>query len=148
MLTHLAYTNDIHCSKKETHIFCLTSHMERCMALYFNTTKADPMQHAPHSSSPTKTSTVLPWPSLSPELNPNKHAWNESERRFRDRVNAPANVRELFQTLKQQWVPIPAQVIYNLIQSMPGRCWAVFDSRGGLPPTFLCVSLSRKTPSD
>ena len=148
MLTHLAYTNYMQCQKKKKRIYLsYFTHGTLCVTVLQHD---NGRPHAAHTTQLLANKNVhsSPWPSLSPELNPNKHAWNESERRFRDRVNAPANVRELFQTLKQQWVPIPAQVIYNLIQSMPGRCWAVFDSRGGLPPTFLCVSLSRKTPSD
>ena len=42
-------------------------------------------------------------------------------------MNAPANACELFQALKQEWTAIPAQVIYNLIQSVPERCRAVID---------------------
>ena len=45
---------------------------------------------------------------MSSDLNPNKHTWNELERRARGRVNAPANVRELFPALKQEWVAIPS----------------------------------------
>ena len=50
---------------------------------------------------------ILPWPSVSPDLNPNKHTWNELERHVQGRVNTPANVRELFQSLKQVWATIP-----------------------------------------
>ena len=104
------------------------------MALYFNTTMSDRPHAAPHSSSPTTTSKILAWPSLCPYSNPNKHTCNKLERRVRGRENASANVRELFQELKQEWEVIPAQVIYNLIQSMPERCWAVIDSGGGHVP--------------
>ena len=54
---------------------------------------------------------LSPWPSLSPDLDPNKHTGNELERRVRGTVDAPANVRELFQALKQYWVAIPVQEI-------------------------------------
>ena len=92
------------------------------------------MQYAtPHSSSPTTTSKILPWPSMSPDLNPNKHTWNELERHVRGREDAPGNVHELFQTLKQEWVAFLAQVIYSLIQFIPLRCWADTDSRGHTP---------------
>ena len=65
---------------------------------------------------------ILPWPSMSPDLNPNTHTWNELAKRAPGRVNAPANSCELFQTLKHEWVAIPAKAIYNPIQSMPERC--------------------------
>lgn len=43
---------------------------------------------------------VLPWPSMSTDLNPNKHTWNKLERYVESSVNAPANVLELFEALK------------------------------------------------
>ena len=46
-------------------------------------------------------------------------------------MNAPADVRELFQAIQQEWVAIKEQVIYNLIQSIPERCCAVTEIRGG-----------------
>ena len=52
-----------------------------------------------------------PLAAMFPVLNPNKHTWNKLERRVRGRVNAPANVRDLFRALKQEWVAIPGQVI-------------------------------------
>ena len=79
----------------------------------------------------------------SPAL-PCQHTGNERERRVRGRVNAPANVRELFQALKQGRVASPAQVLYNLIQSMPQRCWAVTDSRRGHTPYWCaCHSIAK-----
>ena len=85
------------------------------MALYFNT-MPDPRQRAkPQSSSQTTMSRILSWPYISPDLNPNTRNWNELERCVQGRVNAPANVRELFQALKQELVAIPEQVIHNLI---------------------------------
>lgn len=74
---------------------------------------------------------VLPWPSMSPDMNPIEHLWDVLDRRVRARVNAPANVRELFQALQVEWAAIPAQTIRNLVQSMPRRCRAVIAARGG-----------------
>ena len=120
---------------RNTHIFAVFFVCVKCcMALYFNMTMPDPKHHATsHSSSPMIMSKILPWHSMSPDLNPNKHTGNRLERCVRGKVNAPATVCELFQALKQEWVAIPAQVIDNLIQSMPERCWAVIDSRGHIP---------------
>ena len=72
---------------------------------------------------------TLPWPSLSPDLNPIEHTGEELDRRARGRVNASAKVRELF----QEWVALPAQVIDNLFLSMPERGWALIDSPAGAP---------------
>ena len=115
------------------------------MALSFDTTEPDLMQHAtPHGSSPSTTSKIFRWPSMSPDLNPNKHIWNESERCAQGRVNAPANLRELFQALEQERLAISAPVIYNLIQSMAQRCWAVINSWGeDTPYWWACHSVAK-----
>ncbi|KAK7116376.1 hypothetical protein V1264_002066 [Littorina saxatilis] len=73
---------------------------------------------------------TLPWPSLSPDLNPIEHAWDELGRRLNARVNAPPNRRQLFQALQQEWDNIPQQTLRRLIASMPRRCQAEIDSRG------------------
>jgi transposase len=73
---------------------------------------------------------TLPWPSLSPDLNPIEHAWDELGRRLNARVNAPPTRRQLFQALQQEWDNIPQPTLQRLIASMPRRCQAVIDSRG------------------
>ncbi|KAK7101734.1 hypothetical protein V1264_020071 [Littorina saxatilis] len=65
---------------------------------------------------------TLPWPSLSPDLNPIEHAWDELGRRLNARVNAPPNRRQLFQALQQEWDNILQQTLRRLIASMPRRC--------------------------
>ena len=74
---------------------------------------------------------TLPWPSLSPDLNPIEHVWEELGRTLRTRVNAPVNCEQLWQTSQQEWTNLPQQTIARLIASMPRRCRAVIDSRGG-----------------
>ena len=137
--------------QKKEHLFflcCFISHLKCCKALYFNMTMPDPVPHAtPHSSSPRTTAKILPWPSISQDLNPNKDTWNEWERCVRGRVHAPENVCELFQALEREWVPIPAQVIHNLIQSLPEMLGSCCFSRR-THPLLLCMSLSCKLPSD
>ena len=91
------------CSRMGTCIFCyFVSGMKRCMALYFDTTTPDPMQHA--TVLRENNVQILPWPSMSPDLNPIEHVWDELDRRIGGRENAPADVRELFhfQALKQE----------------------------------------------
>lgn len=74
---------------------------------------------------------TLPWPSLSPDLNPIEHVWDELGRRVRARVNAPATRHELFRALEEEWNNIPQQTIARFIASMPRRCQAVIDAHGG-----------------
>ena len=49
----------------------------------------------------------------------------------RRRLNPPANVNELRQTVIQEWNNIPQAEINTLVNSMRRRCTAVVKSRGG-----------------
>ena len=73
---------------------------------------------------------ILPWPSMSPDLNPIEHLWDELDRRVRTRPQAPTTHDELFQALQEEWNNIPLQCVQTLTSSMPRRCQAVIASRG------------------
>ena len=108
----------------------------------------DPMQHAiQHSSSPstTTTSKILPVAFHVSRLEPEQTYLERVGETCSRHGERPANVRELFQALQQEWVAIPAQVIYNLIQSMSERCWAVIDSQGGYTLADVRVTESQNT---
>ena len=114
------------------------------MALYFNATTPDPMQHANHTVPRQQQCQNSPLAFHVPRRNSNTLIWNELERRVWGRVNAPANALELSQALKQEWVAIPARVIPNPIQFMPERSWTVIGSRGGHTPYWrACHSVSK-----
>ena len=72
----------------------------------------------------------LPWPSQSPDLNPIEHLWDELERRVRGRSHLAKNQTELFDFLLEEWKKIPADIIVNLVNSMPRRLQAVCDANG------------------
>ena len=74
---------------------------------------------------------TLPWPSLSPDLSPIGHLWDELDRRLRVRNVLPATSDELFAVLQEDWETIPRQTIQHLIASMPRRCRAVIQANGG-----------------
>ena len=74
---------------------------------------------------------ALPWPSLSPDLSPIEHLWDELDRRLRVRNVPPATPDELFEVLQEDWETIPRQTIQHLIASMPHRCRAVIQANGG-----------------
>ena len=80
-----------------------------------------------------------------PDLNPTEHIREDLDRCVQGRVNTHANTRESFHTLRQEWAAIPAQVIHNLIQTVPERCWAVIDSREDTPPTDGNATQSQNT---
>ena len=74
---------------------------------------------------------TLPWPSVSPDLSPIEHLWDELDRRLRVRNVPPATPDELFAVLQEDWETIPRQTIQHLIASMPRRCRAVIQANGG-----------------
>jgi transposase len=74
---------------------------------------------------------TLPWPALSPDLNPIAHLWDELGRRVRNGLNPPETLDELRRALIQEWNNIPQTFIRNLIGSMRHRCQAVINARGG-----------------
>ena len=57
---------------------------------------------------------TLPWPSLSPDLSPIEHLWDELDRRLRVRNVPPATPDELFAVLQEDWETIPRQTIQHL----------------------------------
>ena len=75
--------------------------------------------------------TVLPWPSKSPDLNPIEHLWDQLDKRLRRRQLQPQTRLQLVNALRDEWRRIPQRRIRRLIQSMPRRCRAVIDARGG-----------------
>lgn len=73
----------------------------------------------------------LPWPSLSPDLNPIEHLWDELGRRVRNREPAVSSLGELRQALLEEWDRIPRVRRMKLVTSMIKRCQVVIRQRGG-----------------
>ena len=73
---------------------------------------------------------VLPWPSLSPDLSPIEHVWDQLGRQVRRRRNPPQTLRELTQALQEEWQNIPMPRINRMIASMRCRCQAVVNGNG------------------
>jgi hypothetical protein len=74
---------------------------------------------------------TLPWPALSPDLNPIEHLWHELGRRVRRRVNPPESIDQLQRVLTDEWNNIPQASVMHLIGFMRRRCIAVINARGG-----------------
>ena len=72
---------------------------------------------------------TLPWPALSPDLNPIEHLWDKLGRRVRNGLNPPETLDELRRALIQEWNNIPQAFIRILIGSMRRRCQAVINTR-------------------
>ena len=74
---------------------------------------------------------VVPWPSLSPDLAPIEHVWDELGRRVKSRAQRPVTLPQLRQELTQEWNGIPQRVNQNIITSMRRRCIACINAGGG-----------------
>ena len=73
---------------------------------------------------------VLPWPAVSPDMNPIEHIWDYLGRKVRAGGNVH-NLRDLKNALIQEWNNIPNVVIRRYVRSMRGRFAACISSRGG-----------------
>lgn len=70
------------------------------------------------------------WVARRPDLNP-LHAWDELERRVRQRNPAPACLHGLRNALMEEWPNIDQNRFRNLVYSMPHRLTEVIRTRGG-----------------
>ena len=74
---------------------------------------------------------TLPWPALSPDLNPIERVWDEHGRCVRRRVNPPESIDQLQRALTDEWNNIPQAFVMRLIGSMCLRCLAGINARAG-----------------
>ena len=72
---------------------------------------------------------VLPWPALSPDINPMEHVWDFMKRRIQQQN--VHNRQGLQRAILQEWNNLPLRFIRSLISSMPRRCRALEDARDG-----------------
>nr|KAG5688450.1 hypothetical protein BaRGS_003047 [Batillaria attramentaria] len=72
-----------------------------------------------------------PWPSLSPDLNPIEHFWDHLQRELNAAQPRPTTPRQPEQALRQIRNNVNMATVNRLIHSMPARCQAVINARGG-----------------
>lgn len=72
---------------------------------------------------------VFRWPAQSPDLNPIENLWKILGMKVHERK--PATLNELWHLLTTAWQDISAEVVRNLVNSMPSRCRAVIKAKGG-----------------
>ena len=70
---------------------------------------------------------VLPWPAVSPDMNPIEHICDYLGRKVRPRGNVH-NLRDLKNALIQEWNNIPEVVFRRYVRSMRGRLAACINS--------------------
>lgn len=74
---------------------------------------------------------ILPWPAMSPDLNPIEHLWDQLKRSLKATYSHLNSQQELINALKLCWERIPEQNVTHLIESVPDRLRACIRSRGG-----------------
>ena len=71
----------------------------------------------------------LPWPAVSPDLNPIEHVWDRLKRSLR--LRHIENLVQLEQAVIQEWEAIDNQFLQTLVLSMRNRIREVLNSNGG-----------------
>ena len=80
----------------------------------------------------SKEISVLPWPSLSPDLNPIENLWGILARSVYDNGRRQFNtVKDLEAAIERSWNLIELGVLEGLIQSMPRRLFELIRKNGG-----------------
>lgn len=70
------------------------------------------------------------WPAQSPDLNPIENLWSILDKKCAKR--SPSNARELYEILEKEWYNLDVELLKRLVHSMPRRCQAVIDNKGGM----------------
>jgi transposase len=73
--------------------------------------------------------TTLPWPSLSPDLNPLEHLWGIMKRKIQGEQFHDKN--ELWMKLQEIWSSFTPEFVQRYVDSMPQRIRAVIKAKGG-----------------
>ena len=75
--------------------------------------------------------TSVPWPVMSPDLNPIEHIWDMLDRHIQAREPPVQNIRQLEAALLLEWQQLSQQDRRRLTGGMRRRVEAVIQTRGG-----------------
>jgi hypothetical protein len=75
--------------------------------------------------------TSVPWPVISPDLNPIEYIWDMIGYRMHAREPPVQNIRQLEAALHREWQQLSQQDIRRLTGGMRRRVEAVIQARGG-----------------
>ena len=74
---------------------------------------------------------TIPWPAMSPDMNPMEHVWDFIGRKINQRNPKCQNIDELRTTILQEWQQFPQERIRRLVRSMTRRVTELLDKCGG-----------------
>ena len=77
-----------------------------------------------------RTTSVLEWPALSPDLNPIKNIWGLLTQEVYKDGKTFQNTNDLWDAICTAWYAIPQSVFANLYNSMPARLIKVLEEKG------------------
>ncbi|EED17445.1 transposable element tc3 transposase, putative [Talaromyces stipitatus ATCC 10500] len=74
---------------------------------------------------------MIHWPPFSPDLNPIEMGWNWMKDFIQANFPDNLNANDLRIALKEAWEALPESFLEELIESMPERCKAIIEAKGG-----------------
>lgn len=74
---------------------------------------------------------VIPWPARSPDLNPIENLWAILSSKVYANGKQYESVEELTDSILREWKAIRMEHLHHLVESMPHRCIAVIEHKGG-----------------
>jgi iron-sulfur cluster repair protein YtfE (RIC family) len=74
---------------------------------------------------------TIPWPAMSPDMNPREHLWDFIGRKINQRNPKCQNIDELRTAILQEWQQFPQERLRRLVRSMTRRVTELHNKRGG-----------------
>lgn len=74
---------------------------------------------------------ILEWPANSPDLSPIENLWKWMKNRISERIHRIRNAAQMELALVEVWGLITADVLMNLVASMPRRLAECIKNKGG-----------------